>query len=197
MSSCLRPHGTAARQDPLSFTISWSLLKFMSIGSVMLSNHLILCSPLVLLPSIFPIIRIFSNELTLCIRWPKYWRLSFSISPSSEYSVLISFTIAWFDLLAVQGTLKSLLQHHKSKASFLQHSVFFTVQLSDPYETTGKTKCGLLSAKWCLFFLICFSRFAIAFLPKSKCLLVSWLQSFYEFGQMDNDMHPPWWYHTE
>ena len=150
MSSCLQPHGTAALQDPLSFTISWSLLRFVSIGSVMLSNHLILYSPLLLLPSIFPIIRIFSNELTLCIRWPKYWRFSFSISPSSEYSVLISFMISWFDLLAVQGTLKSLLQHHNSKASLLQRLVFFTVQLSDPYETTGKTialLCGLLSAK--------------------------------------------------
>ena len=115
--------GTAARQAPLFSTISWSLLIFMSIESVMPSNHLIFCHPLLLLPSIFPSIRVFSNESALCIKWPKYW--SFSISPPSEYSGLISFRIDWFDLLAVQRTLKSLLQHHSSKASILQHSVFF------------------------------------------------------------------------
>ena len=111
----------------------------MSTESVMPSNHLILCRPLRLLPSIFSSIRVFSNELVLCIRWPKYWSLSFSISSSSEYSGLISFSMDWLDLLAIQGTLKSLLQHHSSKASILQHSAFFMVQLSHPYMTTGKT----------------------------------------------------------
>ena len=130
---------TAAHQASLSFTISWSLLRFMSIESVMPSNHRILCHPLLLLPSIFPSIRVFSNDSALLIRWPKYWSFSFSISPSNEYSGLISFRIDWFDLLAVQGTLKSLLQHHILKASILQHSAFFTVQLSHPYVTTGKT----------------------------------------------------------
>ena len=128
---------TAARQASLSFTSSRSLLKPMSIESVMPSNHLILCHPLLLPPLIFPSIRVFSNESVLRIRWPKYW--SFSISPSSEYSGLISFRIDWFDLLAVQGTLKSLFQHHGSKASVLQCSVFFIIQLSHPYMTTGKT----------------------------------------------------------
>ena len=129
----------AACQVSLSFTISQSLLKLMSIESVMPSNHLILYLPLLLLPSIFPSISIFSNELTLCIRWPKYWSFSFSTSPSDEYSGLISFRIAWFDLHVVQGTLKSLLQHHNLKASILQHSAFFMTQLSHPYMTTGKT----------------------------------------------------------
>ena len=118
---------------------SWSLLKHMSIESVMPSNHLILCRPLLLLSSIFPSIRVLSNELALHIRWPKYWSFSFSISPSNEYSGLISFRIAWFDLLAVQGTLKSLLQHHSSKVSVLWCSAFFIVQISHPYMTTGKT----------------------------------------------------------
>ena len=130
---------TAARQASLSFTISRSLLKFMSIESVMPSNHLILCHPLILLPSIFPSIRVFSNESVLHIRWPKYWSFSFSISPSNEYSRLISFRIDWFDLLAVQRTLTCLLQHHNSKASILQCSTFFMVQLSHLYMTTGKT----------------------------------------------------------
>ena len=121
------------------FPVLWSVLKFMSIESVMPSNHLILCRPLLLLPSIFPSIRVFSNESALCIRWPKYWSFSFRISPSDEYSGLISFTMDWLDLHAVQGTLKSLLQHHSSKASILQCSAFFTVQLSHPYMTTGKT----------------------------------------------------------
>ena len=128
-----------ARQVSQSFTISWSLLKLMSIESVMPSNHLILCHPLLLLPSIFPGIRVFSNKSVLPIRWPKYWSFSFRISPSNEYAGLISFGTDWFDLLAVQGTLKSLLQHHSSKASILQHSTFFMVQLSYPYMTTGKT----------------------------------------------------------
>ena len=125
---------TAACQA--SFTKSWSLLKLMSIESVMPSKHLILCCPLLLLPSIFPIIRNISNESTLHIRWLQYWNFSFSISPSNEYSGLISFRIDWFDLFAVQGTLKSLLQHHGSKASILQLSAFFMVQLSHPYMTT-------------------------------------------------------------
>ena len=120
---------TVARQASLSFAISWSMLKFMSIELVMPTNHLILCLPLLLLPSIFPSIRVFSNESALCIRWPKYWSFSFSINPSKEYSGLISFRIDWFNLLAVQGTLKSLLQHHSSKASVFQCSVFFMVQL--------------------------------------------------------------------
>ena len=123
----------------VSFTVSQSLLKLLSVESMMLSNHLILYCPLLLLPSIFPSIRVFSNELALHIRWPKYWSFNFSISPSSEYSEFISFRIDWFDLLAVQGTLKSLLQHHSSKASILQCSAFFMVQLSHPYTTTGKT----------------------------------------------------------
>ena len=128
---------TAEYQPSLSTTNSLSLLKLVSIESVMPSNHLILCHPLLLLPSIFPSIRVFSNESVLHIRWPKYW--SFAFSPSNEYSGLISFMIDWLDLLAVQGTLKSLLQHHSSKASVLQSSAFFIVQLSHPYMTTGKT----------------------------------------------------------
>ena len=130
---------TVARQASLSFTISWSLFKLTSIESVMPSNHLILCHPLFLLPSIFPSIRAFSNELALHIRWPKYWSFSFSKSPSNECLGLISFRINWFDLLTVQGTLKSLLQQHSSKASILQYSAFFMVQLSHLYMTTGKT----------------------------------------------------------
>ena len=130
---------TVACQASLSITNSWSLLKLMSIESVMPSNHLILCHPLLLPPSVFPSIRIFSNESVLCIRWPKYWSFSFNISPSKEYSGLISFRIDWLDLLAVQGTLKSLLQHHNSKASILQCSASFIVQLSHPYTTTGET----------------------------------------------------------
>ena len=129
---------TAECQASLSIINSWSLLKLMPIESVMPSNHLILCRPLLLLPSFFPSIRVFSNESVLHIRWPKYWSSSFSISLSNEYSALISIRIDWFDLLTVQGTLKSLLQHHSSKASILQCSAFFTVQLSHPYMTTGK-----------------------------------------------------------
>ena len=144
------------------------------------SNHLILCHPLLLLPSIFPTLRVFSNMSVLCIRWPKCWSFSFSISPSSEYSRLISSRMDWLDLLAVQGTLKSLLQHHSSKASILQCSVFFIVQLSHPSMTTGKT---ITLTKWTfagklmslLFNML--SRLVIAFLPRSKCLLISWLQS--------------------
>ena len=129
----------AARQASLSITNSWGLLKFMSIKSVMLSSHLILCHSLLHLPPIPPSIRVFSNESLLHIRWPKYWSFSFSISPSSEHPGLISSKMDWLDLLAVQGTLKSLLQHHSSKASILLHSAFFIVQLSHPYMTTGKT----------------------------------------------------------
>ena len=130
---------TAACQASLSYTISWSLLKLMSVESVMPSNHLIFCCPLLLLPAIFPSIRVFSNELALRIRWPKYWNFSFSISPSNEYSGLISFRITWFELLAVQGTLKSLFQHHSLKALVLQCSACFMDQLSQPYVATGKT----------------------------------------------------------
>ena len=129
---------TAAHQASLSITNSWSLLKLMSVESVMPSNHLLLCGPLHFLPLIFPSNRVFSSESVLHIRWPKYWSSSFSINPFTEYSGLISFRMDWLDLLAVQGTLKSLLQHHSSKASILQCSAFFMVQLSHPYMTTGK-----------------------------------------------------------
>ena len=142
MLSCVRLFATpwtTACQASLSITNSRSLLKLMSIESVMPSNHLILCRPLLLLPSVFPSIRVFSNESALHTRWPKYWSFSFNISPSNEHSGLISFRMDRLDLLAVQGTLKSLLQHHSSKVSTLRHSAFFTVQLSHPYMTTGKT----------------------------------------------------------
>ena len=167
---------TAACQASLSFTISWSLFKLMSIELVMPSNYLVLCCPLLLLPSILPSIRVFSNELAFCIRWPKYWSFSFRISPSNEYSGLISFRIDWFDFPEVQGTLKSLLQHHSSKASILWHSVFFMVQLSHPYMTTGKTialtRRTITKVMSLLFNTL--SRFVIAFLPRSKRLLISW-----------------------
>ena len=157
-----------------------SLLKLMSIESVMPSNHLILCHPLLLPPSIFSSIRIFSNESVLRIRGPKYWSFSFSISPSNEYSWLVSFRIDWFDLLALQGTLKSLLQHHSSKASILWHSAFFMVQLSHPCMTPGKTIAltirTFVSKVMSLLFNM-LSRLIIAFLPRSKHLLISWLQS--------------------
>ena len=145
---------TAACQASLSITNSWSLLKLMSIELVMPSNHLILCHPLLLLPSIFPSNRVFSNESVLCIRWPKCW--SFSISPSNEHSGPISFRMNWLDLLAVQGTLKSLLQYHSSKASILQHSAFFMVQLSHPYMTTGKTIALTIQQSNVSCFLICY-----------------------------------------
>ena len=159
--SCVRLFATpwtAAHQASLSITNSRNLLKLMSIESGMPSNHLILCHPLLLQPSIFPSIRVFSNESVLWIRWPKYWSFSFSISPPNEYLGLISLRIDWLDLLAVRGTLKSLLQHHSSKASTLQHSAFFIVQLSHPYMTTGKT---IVLTRWTfvgkvmLCFLIC------------------------------------------
>ena len=152
----------------------------MPIESVMPSSHLILCRPLLLLPSIFPSIRVFSNESALCIRWPKYQSFSFSISPSNEHPGLISFRMDWLDLLAVQGTLKSLLQHRSSKAPIFRHSAFFMVQLSHPYMTTGKT---IALTRWTfvgkvislLFHML--SRLVITFLPRSKRLFISWLQS--------------------
>ena len=171
---------TSACQAPLTSTISYSLLKFMSIESVMLSSHLILCRPLLFLPSILPSIRASSNELALHIRSPTYWSFSFSSSPSNEYSELFSIRIDWCDLLAVQGILKSLLQHHNSKVSILRHSAFFMVQLSHPYMTTGKTtdltKRTFAGKVMSLLFNM-LSRFVIVFLPRSKCLLISWLQS--------------------
>ena len=152
----------------------------MSIKSVMPSNHLILCRPLLLLPSVFPSIRVFANESVLCIRWPEYWSFSFSISPSNEHPGLISFRMDWLDLLAVQGTLKSLLQHHSSNASILQHSAFFTVQPSHPYMTTGKTitltRQTFVGKVMSLLFNM-LSRLVITFLPRSKHLLISWVQS--------------------
>ena len=168
---------TVAHQASLSFTISQSLLKLMSIESVMPSNHLILCHPLLLLLSISPSIKIFSQS-ALSIRWPKCWSFSFSISPSNEYLVLISFRIDWFDLFAVQGILKSLLQHHNSKASILRHSAFFMAQLSHPYITTGKTVALVIQAFTIKVMSLLFntlSRFVIAFLPRSKHLLILWL----------------------
>ena len=163
----------AARQASLSVTHSQSLLKVMSIESVISSNHLILCHPLLLPPSIFPSIRVFSNESVLRMRWPKYWSYSFSISPSNEYSGFISFRLDWLDLLAGQGTHKSLLQHHSSKASILRCSAFFIAQLSHPYMTTGKT---IALTRWSFIhkvmslLLNMLSRLVITFLPRSKCV---------------------------
>ena len=166
---------TAAHQASLSITNSWSLPKPMSIESVMPSNHLILCRPF-LLPSIFPRIRVFSNESTLPIRWPKYWSFSFNISPPNQHPGLISFRMDWLDLLAVQGTL----QHHSSKASILWHSAFFIVQLSHPYMTTGKTialtRRTFVDKVMSLLFNI-LSSLVLTFLPRSKRRLISWLQS--------------------
>ena len=170
----------AACQASLSITNSQSLQNLMSIESVMPSSHLILCHPLLLLPSIFPSIRVFSNESALRIRWPKHWSFSFSIIPSNEHPGLISFGMDWLDLLAVQGTLKSLLQHHSSKASILWRSAFFIVQLSYPYMTTGKT---IALTRWTFvgkvmsLLLNMLSRLVITFLPRSKYLLISWLES--------------------
>ena len=166
---------TAAHQTSPSINDSWSLLKLMSIESLMPSYHLILRRPLLLLPSIFPSIRVFSNESVLQIRWPKYWSFSFYIIPSNEYSGLISFRM---DLPAVQGTLKSLLQHHTSKASILRRSAFFTVQLSHPYMTTGKTKAltrQTFVGKVTSLLFNKLSRLVRTFLPRSKGLLISWL----------------------
>ena len=182
--SCVQPHvvtpWTEAQQASLSITNSWSLLKLMSIELVMPSNHLILYRPLLLLPSIFTSIRVFSSESILCITRPRYRSFSFTISLSNEYSGLISFRTDWLELLAVQGILKSLLQHHSSKASILWHSTFFIVQLSHLHMTTGKT---IALTRWTfvgkvmplLFNML--SRLVIAFLSRSKRLLISWLQS--------------------
>ena len=171
---------TAPRQASLSFTISWSFLKLISIELVMPSNRLILYHPLLLLPSVFPSIRIFCSESALHVKWPKYWSFSFSISPSNEYSGLISFSIDWFGLLEVQGTLRSLLQYHNLKASILWCSAFFMVWLSHPYMATGKTvalprQTSVGKGMSLLFSML--SRLVIAFLPRNKCLLISWLQS--------------------
>ena len=171
---------TAACQAYLSFTISQSLLKLKCIESVMLSKHHILCCPLLLLPSIFPSLEVFSNESVLCIRWLDYWSFSFSIRTSNEHSGLISFRMDWFDLLAVQGSLKNLLQHRSSKASVLQHSALFMVQHAHPYTTTGKTialtRQIFVSKVMSLLFNM-LSRLVITFLPRCKRLLISWLQS--------------------
>ena len=172
----------AACKASLSFTISWSLLKVLSLELMMPSDYLILCHPFLTLPSIFPSIRVFSNKSAFHIRWPKYWSFSFSISPSNEYSVLISLRIDWFDFLSVQGTLKSLLQHHNSKASILQHSAFSIVQLSHPYMTTGKTialNIQTLVAKVMSLLLNMLFRFVITFLLRSKCLLILSMQWFW------------------
>ena len=181
--SCVRLFATlwiAARQASLSITNSRSSLRLTSIESVMPSSHLILCRPLLLLPPIPPSIRVFSNESTLRMRWPKYWSFSFRSIPSKEIPGLISFRMDWLDLLAVQGTLKSLLQHHSSKASILRHSAFFTVQLSHPYITTGRTIAltrQTLVSKVMSLLLNMLSRLVITFLPRSKRFLISWLQS--------------------
>ena len=170
---------TASRQASLSITNSQSLLKLMSIESVMPSNHFILCCPL-LPPSVFPSSRVFADESVLHIRWPKYWSFSFNISPSSEYSELLSFRMNWLDHLAIQWTLKSLFQHHSSKASILWQSAFFIVQLSHPYMTTGKTIALTIRAFVGKILSLVFnmlSRLVITFLPKSKHLLISWVQS--------------------
>ena len=171
---------TAAHQASLSIINSRSLLKLLSIESVMPSNRLTLCHSLLLLLSIFPSIRVFSNESVLPIRWPKYWSFSFSICPINEYSGLISFRMDWLDPLAVKGTLKSLLQHYSSKVLILWPSVFFIVQLSHPYMTTGKTidltRWTFVGKVMSLLFNM-LSRLVLTFLSRSKCLLISWLQS--------------------
>ena len=181
MSNSLQHHELQHVSPPCpSITDSQSLFKLRSIELVMPSNHLILCCPFLLLPSIFPSIRVFSNESVLYIRWPEYWSFTFSISSSNEYSGLISFGMDWLDLLAVQEILKSLLQHHSSKASILQCSAFFIIQLSHPYLITGKT---IALTRWTLvgkvvsLLLNMLSRLVITLLPRSKRLLISWLQS--------------------
>ena len=171
---------TSACQASRSITNSWSLLKLMPIELVMTSSHLILCCPLLLLPPIPPSIRLFSNESTLRMKWPKYWSFSFNICPSNEHPGLICFRMDWLDLPAVQGTLKSLLQHHSSKAAIFQHSAFFTVQLSHPYMTTGKTiaftRRTFVGKVMSLLFNM-LSRLVITFLSRRKRQLISWLQS--------------------
>ena len=168
---------TTACQASLSITNSRSSLRVVSTESVMHSSHLILCRPLLLLPPVPPSIRVFSSESTLHMRWPKYWSFSFSIIPSKEISGLISFRMDWLDLLAVQEILKSLLQHHSSKASILWHSAFFIVQLSPPYMTTGKTSSQTFAGKVMSLLFNMLSGLVITFLPRSKRLLISWLQS--------------------
>ena len=178
VSDSLQPHEPLAGQASLSITNSRCLLKFMSIVSVIPSSHLILCRPLLRLPPIPPSFRVFSNESTLRLRWPKYWSFSFSISPSNEHPGLISFKMDWLDLPTVQGTLKSLLQYHSSKASILWHSAFFTVQLSHPYMTTGKTIAltrGTFVGKVMSLLFNMLSRLVIIFHPKSRRPLISWL----------------------
>ena len=178
MSDSLQPPGLQHTRCPC-LSPTPRVYKLMSIELVMPSKHLILCRPLLLLPSIFPSIRVFSSESVLYIRWPKYWSFSFSISPSNEHPRLISFRMDWLDLLAVHGTLKSLLQHHSTKTSILRRSAFFTVQLSHPYVTTGKTialtRWTFVGKVMSLFNML--SRLVITFLPRTKCLLISWLQS--------------------
>ena len=193
MLSCIRLFAipwTAARQASLSITSSQSLLKLKSIESVMPSNHLILCRPLLFPPSIFPSIRVFSNESALCIRWLKYWSFSFNNSPSNEHSGLISFRMDWLDLRAVQGILKSLLQHHSSKASILWCSAFFVVQLSHPYMTTGKTIAltrQTFVGKVMSLLLNMLSRLVITFHPRSKCLnFMASVTICSDFGAQEN-----------
>ena len=180
MSESLRPHGPQHGRPPCPSPTPGVYPNSVSIESVMPSNHLILCHPCLLLPSIFPSIRVFSNESALHIRWPKYWSFSFNITSSNEHPGLISFRMDWLDLLAVQGTLKSLLQHHSSKASILLHSAFFIVQLSYLHMTTGKTialtRRTFVGKVMSLLFNM-LSRLAITFLLRSKCLLISQLQS--------------------
>ena len=168
---------TAAWQPSLSFTIFWSLLKLTAIESVIPSNHLILCHPLLLLPSIVPSIRVISKDLTLHIRWSKYWSFSFIINPSNEHKGLISFRINWCDIREVQGTLKSFLQHHSSKASIFQRSALFMVQLSHAHMTTGKTRAltrWTLVGKIMSLLFTMLSKLVITFLPRSMYLLISW-----------------------
>ena len=182
MSNSLQSPWNAACKASLSLTISRSLLKFISIALVMSSSHLVLWHPLLLLPSIFPNIRDFSYESIVCLRWPKYWSFSFSISPFNEYSGLISFQIDWFDLLADQGTLRSFLQHRSSKASILLCSTLFTVQPSQRYMTTGKAITLTLQTFVGRVMSLVFntpSRFFTAFLPRSNRILISWLQSWF------------------
>ena len=186
ISNSLQPH---EHQPPPSFTISWSLLKPMSTESVMPSNHLILCRPLLLLPSIFPSITVFSNKSILCIRWPKCW--SFSISPFNEYSGPISFKIDWIDLLAFQGTLKNLLQHHSSKASILWHSAFYMVQLSHPYMTTGKTRVltalTLLAKSYFCFLICCVGLLSYSSKEQVSFHFVAIVTIHIHFGAQENE----------
>ena len=192
----MTPCFPVAHQASLSFTISRSLLKLMSIKSMMPSHHLILCRPLLLLPSIFPSIRVFSSESFFASGGRSIEGFSFNISPFNEYSGLISFRVDWLDLLAVQGTLKSFLQHHSSKASNLRHSAFFTVRLSHPYMTTGKTialtRQAFFVGKVMSLLFNMLSRLVITFLSRSKCLLISWLRSpsAVIFGAQENEVYP-------